>query len=138
MIERADIAGGVILNQKREILLVYNHETDSWTYPKGHVRKDEGFLETAKRETIEETGIKDIQLISELPVYERPTRQKKNKIKVMHMFLFKTNTEETKSNTKDITKIKWVPIEDVTDYFSYQEEIDFFKSIKSNLRFQAE
>ncbi len=138
MVERADLAGGMILNRKNEILLVYNHETDSWTYPKGHVKKDEDFLEAAKREIIEEAGIKDVRLISELPVYERPTRQKKNKIKVMHMFLFKTHIQKTVSNTRDITEIRWVPINKVVEYFSYKEEVEFFNSVKNQLTFQDE
>ena len=133
MLKRVDIAGGVILNPKNEILLVYNQLTDSWTYPKGHVMDDEDILGTAKREIKEETSLTDLELISKLPVYERPTRQKKNKIKVMHMFLFKTKENNTHSDTSDITKIKWVPIEQVPKYFSYQEEIDFFNQIKKRL-----
>ena len=133
MIERVDVAGGVILNRKNEVLLVYNNLTDSWTYPKGHVNKDEDFLETAKREIIEETNLQNLKLVCELPVYERATRQKKNKIKVMHMFLFMSQDQETQSNTGDITNIKWVPVDEVTKYFSYQEEVDFFNSIKDKL-----
>ena len=44
MIERVDIAGGIILNKKNEILLVHNYITNSWTYPKGHVNENENFL----------------------------------------------------------------------------------------------
>ena len=133
MIERAHIAGGVILNENDEILLVYNNSTNSWTYPKGHVKENEGFLETAKREIFEETNIKNLELISELPPYERPTRQKEGKLKIMHMFLFKTNETENHSNTRDIRKIKWVSINKIINYFSYKEEIDFFNSIKDRL-----
>lgn len=107
LVEKVDIAGGIILNRENEILLVYNPETDSWTYPKGHVEEGESFLETAKREILEETDISDLELISELPIYERPTRQQQNKIKVMHMFLFRTNSETVQSNAEDVTKVKW-------------------------------
>ena len=137
MIERVNIAGGVILNRKNDILLVYNRMTDSWTYPKGHVDEGEDFLETAKREIIEEAGLQNLKLVCKLPVYERETRQKKNKIKVMHMFLFMSRNEEVQSNTNDITNNKWVPIDEVINYFSYPEEVDFFNSIKDKLGIQA-
>ena len=132
--QRVDIAGGVILNPRREILLVYNHETDSWTYPKGHVNPGESLLEAALREIEEETSMKNLNLVCELPVYERPTRQQKGKIKVMHMYLFTSEQEDTKSNTADIARIRWVPIQEVAGYFSYQEEVDFFNSIKERLK----
>jgi ADP-ribose pyrophosphatase YjhB (NUDIX family) len=137
MIERVNVAGGVILNGNDEVLLVYNRMTDSWTYPKGHVNENEDFLETAKREIVEEAGLRDLKLVCEFPVYERATRQKKNKVKVMHMFLFMSQNEEAQSNTNDITNIKWVPIDEVVDYFSYPEEVDFFNGIKDKLVFQA-
>lgn len=133
MVEYVDIAGGVIINQKKEVLLVYNHETDSWSYPKGHVKEGEDFLSTAKREIKEETNITELDLVCKLPVYERPTRQKKDTIKVMRMFLFKTKEEGTKSNTNDIADIKWIPIDEVTGYFSYREEVDFFERIKDTI-----
>lgn len=133
MIERVDVAGGVILNDNR-VLLVYNHSTDSWTYPKGHVNKGESFMETALREISEETNLDDLDYVSELPVYERPTRQKKNKIKVIHMFMFRSASDKVQSNTASISEVKWVPIEEVAKYFSYDEEVKFFEKIKGKLR----
>jgi len=136
--KKVNIAGGIILNNESEILLVHNELTNSWTYPKGHIKGDEDILEAAKREIIEETNIKDLKLVCKLPIYERTTRQNKNIIKVMHMFLFISKSNKTKTNTKDITNIKWVPVEKVVDYFSYSKEVDFFNSIKNKLNFQSD
>ncbi len=136
--ERADIAGGLIINRQNKVLLVYNQETDSWTYPKGHVKGNEDFLKTALREIREETGIENLRFIAKLPVYERSTRQKKNKIKVMHMFLFHTEENTIVSNTSDVTEIHWVSIEKVPEYFSYKEEVEFFESIKNMLKYRED
>ena len=54
---------------------------------------------------------------------------------MMHMFLFSSRIEATQSNTGDITNIKWVPIDEVINYFSYPEDVDFFKGIKDRLKF---
>lgn len=135
MVERVKIAGGVIVNQKGEILLVHNHETDSWTYPKGHIDAGEDLLDGAYREIFEEVGIEkgSLRLVSKLPIYERATRQQKNKIKEMHMFLFTSINQEVVSKADEIGHVKWVPLDEVVDHFSYQEEVDFFKSIKPTL-----
>jgi diadenosine hexaphosphate hydrolase (ATP-forming) len=132
---RVNIAGGVILNSERKVLLVYNEYTDSWTYPKGHVKPGEDIFEAAKREIREEANmdLSDLEYVCKLPVYERGTRQQKNKIKVMHMFLFRTSNSRVESNTTDITELKWVSIDEAVGYFSYDEEKKFFESIKGRL-----
>lgn len=133
MVEYVDVAGGLILNSANEVLLVYNQGTDTWTFPKGHVEVGEEYLETALREVSEETGINDLMLVRELPVYERVTRQKENKIKVMHLYLFKSQTNEVNSKAKDVSSVMWVTIDKVISYFTYQEDIDFFNKIKEQI-----
>lgn len=39
-----------------EILLTYRKKQKDWSFPKGHVEKDEGLIEAALREVKEETG----------------------------------------------------------------------------------
>ncbi len=49
--------GCVVFNNKREVLVVqmnYGH----WSFPKGHVEPSETEIETALRETFEETNVK--------------------------------------------------------------------------------
>jgi ADP-ribose pyrophosphatase YjhB (NUDIX family) len=132
--EKAIVSGGVILNQKNEIVLVYNEFTNNWSFPKGHVKVGENILKAALREIKEETNLSDLQLIKKLPIYSRPTKQKVGKIKEVYLFLFQTSTKQIKSNTKDITRIKWVPVDKVADHFSvYVEDVVHFNSIKKNL-----
>ena len=52
-------AGGVVLNNKGEILIVNQHG-NSWSLPKGHIEEGEEILEAAKRETYEESGIRNL------------------------------------------------------------------------------
>ncbi|MFH1850579.1 MAG: NUDIX hydrolase [archaeon] len=130
---RVHLAGGVIVNPRKEVLLVLNHKTNSWTYPKGHVGDGEDFLDAAKREIKEESGLGGLELVCELPVYERPTRQNPNKIKVMHMFLFRAGDVAAKSDSSEISEIRWVPPDEVSAYFSYPEEADFFNRIRDQI-----
>lgn len=52
---------GLVVNKRREILLVqrgYGNSKGKWSLPGGHQDKDESLRQTARRETLEETGIR--------------------------------------------------------------------------------
>jgi ADP-ribose pyrophosphatase YjhB (NUDIX family) len=49
-------AGGVVLNEKNEVLLISSLNKNVWSYPKGHLELGETNSEAAKREILEETG----------------------------------------------------------------------------------
>ncbi|MBA2176685.1 NUDIX hydrolase [Halobacillus locisalis] len=55
---------GVIIEQEGHILLQHRTDLDNWCIPGGLMEIGEGFEETAKRETLEETGleVKDLEL----------------------------------------------------------------------------
>ena len=57
-------SGGVVRNENEEVLLIYRF--NKWDLPKGHVEKDESFYDAAKREVIEETGVKNLEILSHL------------------------------------------------------------------------
>lgn len=50
-------AGCVILNDKREVLLIGNLEGNKWAFPKGHAEEGETMEQVALREIKEETGL---------------------------------------------------------------------------------
>lgn len=52
--------GSVVFTRKGKdwaVLLTKNKRGGHWSFPKGHVEKGENFLQTAKREVLEETGL---------------------------------------------------------------------------------
>lgn len=71
MVEREESAGFVVFRLEgsvRKYLLLHKPATgiykEAWAFPKGLVEKGESELETAKRETAEEAGIKELKVIS--------------------------------------------------------------------------
>ena len=60
--------GIVVLNNNNEVFVGkrIDNQEDFWQMPQGGVDKNENFLEAAKRELEEETGIKSTILIKEL------------------------------------------------------------------------
>lgn len=55
-----EAGGGLVYNNKKEILFIYRNS--KWDLPKGKVEKGETHEEAAVRETIEETGVKDLEV----------------------------------------------------------------------------
>lgn len=58
-------AGGLVINPLHQVLAIKSE--NMWQLPKGHVEEGETVAETAMREVTEETGIKDLTIIEQIP-----------------------------------------------------------------------
>jgi ADP-ribose pyrophosphatase YjhB (NUDIX family) len=59
-------AGGLVKNEKNEILFIKRN--GKWDLPKGRVEDKETIEEAALRETEEETGVKDLEIVRPLQI----------------------------------------------------------------------
>ncbi len=130
-------AGGVVTNKKGQILVV-NQNWNSWSLPKGHIDKGEEKLEAAIREIYEESGIRKLTFVSELPTYERykislDGGDDKSELKVIYMFLFTTNEEELKPVDPDNPEARWVEKDEVATLLTHEKDKEFFLSIKNTI-----
>lgn len=136
--KKTNSAGGIILNSKNQIVLVY-HGKGNWNFPKGHVEKDETLEETAKREIAEETGIVKLELIKPLGNYSRfrigadGVTEIKDELKTMHFFLFKSDQKNLKPTDPIHPKAKWFDIYKVSQYLKHQKDIEFFEKVKNEI-----
>ncbi len=55
-----EAAGGLVYNNKKEILFIYRNS--KWDLPKGGIEKSESHEDAAIREVEEETGVKDLEI----------------------------------------------------------------------------
>ena len=60
---REEVSAGIILINDNKDFLLLNYPSKHWDFVKGKMEKDETPLETALRETKEETGISDVEFI---------------------------------------------------------------------------
>jgi len=113
-----EAAGGIIENEKGEILLMYRRK--SWDLPKGKIDKEESPLEAAKREILEETGVKNLTLIDSLPsTYHIYPYKQKQALKKTYWFYFKTDEIKTVPQAdEDIELIEWVAVSQLGRYQS--------------------
>ncbi|OIO38353.1 MAG: hypothetical protein AUJ72_02700 [Candidatus Omnitrophica bacterium CG1_02_46_14] len=134
-------AGGVVLNKKCQVLVV-NQQGTSWSLPKGHLDPGETALVAAKREIFEESGVKKLQLIKTLGKYERYRiglnvhEDDLSELKVIEMFLFKTEQESLKPQDPQNPEARWVAPEEVSALLTHPKDQAFFIKIMPELSFK--
>ena len=95
------------------LLLKHKGGKKHWALPKGHLEKGETYKECAIREIKEETGISKKNLIlheklDHKTIYEKPRKFRRNKLKVVHLYLFQSLTNNIFLSKEHIS-FKWVP-----------------------------
>lgn len=105
-------AGGAVISKKDEVVMILRH--GRWDLPKGKKNSGEKNKETAIREVMEETGLKQLEIKQKLSItYHFYRRNKRLIIKKTHWFLMKAkrNQEMTPATFEGIEKVKWVAFE---------------------------
>ena len=105
-------AGGKVINNKSEILFIYRDK--KWDLPKGKMEKNENISQTALREVIEETGIKNLSIVKPLEkTYHIFKRRNKKFLKSTYWFEMKSDyAGKLKPQSKEgISRVEWIGIE---------------------------
>ncbi len=103
-----EAAGGLVYNNKREILFIYRN--GKWDLPKGHLDKGESHEAAAIRETEEETGVQDLVVKKFImKTYHVFKRNDKFKLKATYWYEMYTEFDGDLIPQKNegIKKVKW-------------------------------
>ena len=128
--KQVECAGGIVINDKQEVVIV-NQNHDSYSLPKGHVDHGENYLETAKREIYEETGIKSLKYIKDLGSYSRyriglDGSDDKSEMKTIFIFLFHSNQVNLVPIDPNNPFALWVSRGRVHEYLTHKEDKIFY------------
>jgi 8-oxo-dGTP pyrophosphatase MutT (NUDIX family) len=110
-------AGGFVTNEKDELLMIFRR--GKWDLPKGKLDKGETLEVCALREVEEETGLKNVKLISSLIVtYHSFHEGTRHVIKETHWFVMSVRGEQnlTPQTEEDIDEIRWVTAPEIKTY----------------------
>jgi 8-oxo-dGTP pyrophosphatase MutT (NUDIX family) len=110
-------AGGLVNNQKNEILLIFRR--GKWDLPKGKLDKGEKLEDCAIREVEEETGLKNIDLAGPLMItYHTYHEGSRFILKESHWYKMKVSGDQqlVPQTEEDIHEIKWVQHKDLKPY----------------------
>ena len=131
-IKKVICAGGIVVNNKQEIAIV-NQNHDSYSLPKGHVDQGESYLDAAKREIYEETGIEDLQYIKDMGSYSRykiglDGKDYVSELKKIYIFLFTSNQVNLVPKDPHNPFAIWANIKKVQELLTHQEDVKFFNN----------
>ncbi len=103
-----EAGGGLVYNSKKEILFIYRNS--KWDLPKGKVEKGETHEEAAVRETVEETGVKNLEVRKFITkTYHIFKRNDKFKLKITYWYeMFSDYTGPLiPEPSEGIKKVRW-------------------------------
>ncbi len=120
-------AGGLVQNEKKEILLIFRR--GKWDLPKGKLDKGETLEACAVREVEEETGLQKVKLLSPLTItYHTYHEGARFILKESHWYRMKVMGEQklVPQLEEAITEIKWVNPIDLEKYMknAYPSVVD--------------
>ena len=124
--------GTVIYIDKTIYVAVLKDKDNNWVLPKGHLKKNETYIEAAIREVFEETNIKLnkenlICKIGEFNYFSELENSDKN-IKV---YLFKTDKMQKiiPLEKENFIEGKWLTLENAINKIKYQEQKDLLEKV---------
>lgn len=124
-------AGGLVTNQKDEVLLIFRR--GKWDLPKGKLDEGEKLHDCAIREVEEETGLRNIKLISPLVITWHTYHEgSKFILKESHWYTMKVMSDQKliPQTEEDIQEIKWVKEKELKQYMKniFPSVVDVLKA----------
>jgi 8-oxo-dGTP pyrophosphatase MutT (NUDIX family) len=138
ILRRSEVAGGVVVNEKGEVLVVSQFGT-SWSLPKGHLAPGEEHLQAAVREIREEAGIADAQLLAELGSYERHAitpagGEDRSEMKRITLFLFRARDRVPVPEDPENPEARWMSPEQAVALLTHPKDRDFLSAVLPTVR----
>jgi 8-oxo-dGTP pyrophosphatase MutT (NUDIX family) len=127
-------AGGLVLNEKKQILMIFRR--GKWDLPKGKLDEGESIEACAIREVMEETGLTKLDLGPLLIITHHTYFDpwiKQEVIKETHWYQMNTHADQTLTpqTEEDIERIEWVSQSNLSDKLtnSYDTIVEVVKKL---------
>ena len=126
-IVREPTSGGIVFrftpDQKDIEVLLIQDSKERWTIPKGHIEPGETAKMTARREIEEETGLKNVSILTWLgKIHFKYRRQDKLVLMTTQIYLVQAlDSHELPTPEKWMKGIKWFPFAKALDAIEYED-----------------
>ena len=112
-------------------IILIRHNDGHWGFPKGHMEKGETEIETAIRETKEETNL-DVTII---PSFRKiVTYSPKEGVTKDVIYYLGIPSGDVKIDNKEIIDYKWITINEIENYINHEDHIKIINDLKDFLR----
>lgn len=124
--------GGLMQNEKHEVMLIFRR--GKWDLPKGKLDKGESLEECAIREVKEETGLKQVKLVSPLTTtYHTYHEGARFILKESYWYKMTTSGGEklVPQTAEGIEEIRWVKPQKLKEYYAecYPSVVDVLQMV---------
>ena len=124
-------AGTILLNlENKQVGIVYRKSKNDYSFPKGHLEKDESLLECAVRETEEETLRANHLLINKEVSILKYSSDSEEYVEVYMYITIDDGPTNKNISEKDKEILKWTNFEDVENILSYDNLKSLWLQIK--------
>ena len=111
---------GCIILKSDKVLLIGTKDDNGklfWSFPKGHQEDGETDIETAIRETKEETNL-DVKIIDGVPIKTGHLVHGGTAYKEILLFVAESLNDGMKKQDDEIERVEWVKINEADKYFN--------------------
>ena len=110
--------GCIVLRDKKVLLIGARDDNGKlfWSFPKGHQEDGETDIETAIRETKEETNL-DVKIVDDEPIKTGYLVHGGTAYKEILLFVAKPLNDEIKKQEDEVEEVQWVRIDEAGKYF---------------------
>jgi len=132
-------AGGVVLGDAGNVALVRARGGNgAFLFPKGGIEEGETAEEAARREILEEAGLRDLELIADLGTLTRPAINPDGSYQEMiieiRMFLFAAPRGAALAPSMEMDAAKWVPYRELGAVNGNEKEVQWFSTVFERVR----
>ncbi len=123
--------GTIVINDSK--VLVIRQKQGFWGFPKGHIEEGESEIQTAIRETKEETNL-DVVIEDETRFCLNYIIEDKQINKYVVYFIAKAINNDVKLQIEEIDDIAWVDIEKVEDILTFDNLQELWKVVLNKVK----
>lgn len=138
-------ASSMIFNRERDkVLMIYHNIYRSWSWTGGHADGEDEMLPVAKREAMEETGIKNLRVLFEdsaegplsavdvLPVWGHVKRGQyvSSHLHLNYSYLFEADERETlRIKADENSQVGWIPVAEIREKVTEPDMIPVYEKL---------
>lgn len=112
-------------------IILIRHNDGHWGFPKGHMEKGETEIETAIRETKEETNL-DATIIPDFR--KTVTYSPKDGVIKDVVYFLGLARGSVKIDNREIIDYKWVDINEVENYIDHEDHIEIINDLRDFIK----